>query len=215
MGLNTSAAVNRAEWRQSQPLEVTAPGLIKVALPAETLGALRPEAADLRLLDPAGAEVGWFLERPLRFAPEALVRRTKSFQVTLKPRATVLLLETGTTLPVAGLALEGGSGPFLKAARNGVRGLAPDGRGDGDAAGRRLEHGAVLRVRRHERHLSSRRGALGSRVCVSERGGGRGGGGRVGERALCARLDRGHELAEGRGPRTGAGVVRGDVGASI
>ena len=111
------AAVNRSEWQQSQPLDVAAPGLIKVALPAETLGALRPEAADLRLLDPAGAEVGWFLERPLRFAPEAPVRRVKSFQVMLKPRATVLLLETGTQVPIAGLALEGGSGSFLKAAR--------------------------------------------------------------------------------------------------
>lgn len=111
------AAVNRSEWRQRQSLEVATPGLIKVPLPSESLGALRPEAADLRLLDPAGGEVGWFLERPLRFAPETPVRRVKSFQATLKPRATTLLLETGTPLSIAGLALESGSGSFLKAAR--------------------------------------------------------------------------------------------------
>ena len=112
-----TAAVDRSEWRLSQPLDVAAPGLIKVALPAGTLGALRPEAADLRLLDPTGTEVACFLERPLRFAAEAPVRRVKSFQATLKPRATVLLLETGVVSPIAGLALEGGSGSFLKAAR--------------------------------------------------------------------------------------------------
>ena len=112
-----TAAVDRSEWRLSQPLDVAAPGLIKVALPAGTLGVLRPEAADLRLLDPAAAEVACFLERPLRFAAEAPVRRVGSFQATLKPRATVLLLETGVASPIAGLALEGGSGSFLKAAR--------------------------------------------------------------------------------------------------
>ena len=114
-GLHADA--NRQEWRQIQPIEVSVPGLIKAQLPAETLGALRPDAADLRLLDPVGAEVGWLLERPLRFTPDAPVRQAKAFQSNLKPRATVLLLETGTTLPIAGLGLETGTGSFLKPAR--------------------------------------------------------------------------------------------------
>lgn len=70
-----TAAVDRSEWRLSQPLDVAAPGLIKVALPTGMLGALRPEAADLRLLDPTAAKVAWFPERPLRFAAEAPVGR--------------------------------------------------------------------------------------------------------------------------------------------
>lgn len=111
------AAIERSEWRRTQALTVTAPGLVKVALPAETLDALRPGAADLRLLDPSGEEVAWLLERPLLFAPEAAVRRPKSFEATLLPRATVLRIETGVTSSVAGLRLEGGTGSFLKAAR--------------------------------------------------------------------------------------------------
>ena len=111
------ADVNRSEWRQSQSLEVATAGLVKVSVPAATLGVLRSGATDLRLLDPAGAEVGWYLERPLRFAPESPIRRVKSAEVVLGRKATALVFETGTPLPIAGLALETGTGSFLKAVR--------------------------------------------------------------------------------------------------
>lgn len=116
-GFQGVAAIKRSEWRLNQTVEIAAAGLVKTALPAETLGALRAEAPDLRLLDTAGAEVGWFLERPLRFTPDVPVRRVKSFQTTLQPRVTVLTMETGVSLPIGGLALESGTGSFLKAAR--------------------------------------------------------------------------------------------------
>ena len=111
------AEVDRLDWHQSQTVEVAVPGLIKAQLPAATLGALRPEGVDLRLMDPAGGEVAWFLERPLRFAPDSPLRQVKSFQTSLKPRATVLVLETGTTLPIAGIGLDTGTASFLKSVR--------------------------------------------------------------------------------------------------
>ena len=116
VGLNTvRAAINPADWRLAQPLNLALSGLIKVPLAAETLAALRPEAADLRLIDPAQSEIGWFLERPLRFQPDAPIRPAKSFNVTVSPHATVVLVETGITDPLGGLALETGNGSFLKA----------------------------------------------------------------------------------------------------
>lgn len=116
-GLVLRAEVHRSEWRQTQRLEVATPGLIKIPVPLETLGVLRSEAADLRLLDPVGGEVGWYLERPLQFVAESAIQPAKSSKVTLGRRSTELLLETGTTLPIAGLTLETGTGSFLKAVR--------------------------------------------------------------------------------------------------
>lgn len=109
------AAINTSDWRQTQSLDIPAPGLIKIPLPAESLGALRPGAADLRVLDPTQGETGWYLERPLHFAPDAPVRDARSFKVTLRPRSTVVLVETGVSSPVGGLALETGAGSYLKA----------------------------------------------------------------------------------------------------
>ncbi len=116
VGVTTvQVAINLADWRLAQPLNLPLPGLIKVPLAAETLAALRPEAADLRLIDPAQSEIGWFLERPLHLQPDAPIRPAKSFNVTVRPQATDVLVETGITDPLVGLALETGNGSFLKA----------------------------------------------------------------------------------------------------
>ena len=55
-----------ADWKYLQQVEVTKSGLVKLSLPAETLGAARPGLEDLRLYGPAGAEVPYLLERPGR-----------------------------------------------------------------------------------------------------------------------------------------------------
>ena len=49
-------AATFTEWQQRQPVEVPAPGLVKVALPPSTLDTLRPALEDLRLADSTGNE---------------------------------------------------------------------------------------------------------------------------------------------------------------
>ena len=57
LGIAQANAAPLNDWPSRQSLEVTAPGLVRVALPAETFDAAQASLADLRLLDPAGAEV--------------------------------------------------------------------------------------------------------------------------------------------------------------
>src|SRR5205809_6805186 len=51
-----SFAATFSEWQQRQSIEVSAPGLVKVALPPATLDAWRPSLEDLRLADAPGNE---------------------------------------------------------------------------------------------------------------------------------------------------------------
>lgn len=53
------------EWRVSQEVRVAAPGLAKIRLPLETLGAAQPSLADLRLLDTSGQEVPFLIDQPV------------------------------------------------------------------------------------------------------------------------------------------------------
>jgi len=115
--VSLTAAVQVPEWQYVQPVRVTGTGLVKASLPPETLNALRPGAADLRLLDPSGAEVAWILQRPPTPEPTPPTRAPRSFQVALQPQATVLILETGSDQPVVGLQVAAGAGTFIKAAR--------------------------------------------------------------------------------------------------
>ena len=48
----TAAPLN--DWPSRQSLDVTAPGLVRVTLPAETFDAAQSSLADLRLLDQIG-----------------------------------------------------------------------------------------------------------------------------------------------------------------
>ncbi|MBN8246681.1 MAG: hypothetical protein J0L84_04475 [Verrucomicrobia bacterium] len=112
-----TAAVHVPDWQHVQPVHVAGAGLVKASLPPETLNALRPGAADLRLLDPSGAEVAWILQRPQTPDPDPPIRAAKSLQVALQPQATVMTLETGSDQPVSGLQVAAGAGSFIKAAR--------------------------------------------------------------------------------------------------
>jgi hypothetical protein len=112
-----SLGVARAElppdWQYLQQVEVTQPGLVKLNLPVDTLGAARSGLEDLRLYDPAGAEVPYLLERPIR--PVTVVRRPQKFDLSLTPEATIINLETGLDRPIEGLTLQTGAGQFIKA----------------------------------------------------------------------------------------------------
>ncbi len=108
-------AATFSEWQQRQPIEVPAPGLVKVALPPATLDALRPSLEDLRLADSSGNEVPFLIERP---APEpAPVRAARSFKPVLRGAATVLEIETGTDVPINAVTLETPERDFIKAVR--------------------------------------------------------------------------------------------------
>ncbi len=110
-----SLAATFDEWQQRQPMEVPAPGLVKVALPPATLAALRPALEDLRLADSAGNEVPFLIQRP---APEpAPVRAARSFKPALRGAATVLEIETGSDVPIDAVTLETPEREFIKAVR--------------------------------------------------------------------------------------------------
>src|SRR6266487_4782356 len=110
-----SFAATFSEWQQRQPIEVPAPGLVKIALTPATLDALRPSLEDLRLADSSGNEVSFLIERP---APEpAPVRAARSFKPVLRGAATVLEIETGTDVPINAVTLETPERDFIKAVR--------------------------------------------------------------------------------------------------
>jgi hypothetical protein len=52
------------EWKSTQEIQAAAPGLTKVRLPLETLGAAQPSLADLRLFDSTGQEVPFLIDQP-------------------------------------------------------------------------------------------------------------------------------------------------------
>ena len=90
-------------WRFDQSLTVAEPNLLRVALPAETLGAARAELEDLRLVDPAGREVPYMIERAE--PPRRVEQPARSFAATLAREATVLTIETGLAVPIESVEL--------------------------------------------------------------------------------------------------------------
>lgn len=106
-------AADFSAWPNRQELAVPAPGLVKLSLPVETLDAAQPGLEDLRILDPAGGETSFALDRP---RPGSRVTRApKSFRVSLNNSSTVIAIETGLTLPVEAVALDTPAGSFIKA----------------------------------------------------------------------------------------------------
>jgi hypothetical protein len=103
-----------AEWKNTQPFTVAQPGLIKLSLPAATLDAARPGLEDLRILDDAGREVPYTIERPM--AGKVASQRARSFRTRLDAeQGTQLLIETGVTEPLDGVTLETPALTFIKA----------------------------------------------------------------------------------------------------
>lgn len=100
------------DWRFEQSLVVSQAGLLKVSLPAETLGTARSELEDLRLTDPAGREVPYVLERSQ--AAGIIEQRARSFTASLSREATVLLIETGVTAPIDRVELLTPASDFIK-----------------------------------------------------------------------------------------------------
>ena len=108
-------ALDPAQWRFGQTLDVQAPGLIRIDLPPATLSAAQPELQDLRLLDAAGTEQPFVIEQP---APQPASRRApKSFTSSLAAKSTILVMETGIAKPINGITLDTPARSFVKAVR--------------------------------------------------------------------------------------------------
>ncbi|MBI5383933.1 MAG: DUF3999 family protein [Verrucomicrobia bacterium] len=111
--LASAFAAPFTEWPSRQELSVPASGVIKLNLPAATLDAAQPSLADLRIVDGAGSEVPYLIERP---APAAkIVRQARAFRVTLENDATVVTLEPGLSQPIEAVTLQTPASSFIKA----------------------------------------------------------------------------------------------------
>ena len=125
-----SAALTPTEWPHRQAVEITAPGLVKITVPAETFDGAQPGLADLRLVDANGQEIPYLLDRDLSYRGSQLPLepakpvRPKSFAATRVDNATQLLIETGTAGALEAVDLESSMPFFLKAAHVEI---SPDG----------------------------------------------------------------------------------------
>src|SRR5262245_31267209 len=110
----TSPAFDPNEWRNTQSLEVPAKGLVRVNVPAATLNAAQPGLEDLRIIDSAGNQVPYLIERLLP-DPESTIQPTE-FRSTIENGATQLNLKTGTSTPIIGVTPETPAAQFNKSA---------------------------------------------------------------------------------------------------
>lgn len=118
-----AAALETKQWKHRQPLTLDRAGIAKIALPPSTLDLAQPNLEDLRLIDGAGREVPYSLERAAPAAPPS-VRRPKAFRVELAESTTRLEIETGHDAPLAAATLVTPAPHFLKAVRVEI---SPDG----------------------------------------------------------------------------------------
>ncbi len=107
-------ALDAADWKNVQSLVVERAGVLRFALPPETLGLARPGLTDLRLLDPEGREVSFAFTPPAPTIPPT-VRNPIAFRTLLAGTATQLLIETGTRTPIDAITLATPAPAFLKA----------------------------------------------------------------------------------------------------
>ena len=110
-----SHALDASSWSQRQEFALEAAGLVKLALPAETLDLARPDLADLRVLDAAGHEIPYALVRPAGFRP--MTTAPLRFHAELTDNTTVLTLETGTTQPLVAVTVATPPTEFIKPVR--------------------------------------------------------------------------------------------------
>jgi len=109
----TTPAFDPHEWRNTQTLDVPAKGLVRVNIPATTLNAAQPGLEDLRMMDSAGNQVPYLIERLLPDS-ESTIRPTE-YRSTIENGATQLNLKTGTSEPIIGVSLETPAIQFMKA----------------------------------------------------------------------------------------------------
>ncbi len=109
-------ALTRNQWQFRQTIEVSAPGLVQVNLPAETINIARPDLSDLRIVDADAREVPFLIDQPLPRAESTI--RPKDFHAEIISAGTRLLITTSTDLIIAGITVETPvEGSFIKSVR--------------------------------------------------------------------------------------------------
>jgi hypothetical protein len=102
------------DWPSRQKLDVRAAGLVRVALPPETFDSAQASLADLRLLDPAGAEAPFLSEQPR--AKSRTLRPREGWQVFLEGNRTRIEIDVNLRGRLTAFSLETSAPDFLKAA---------------------------------------------------------------------------------------------------
>lgn len=103
------------EWKYRQSLELEKPGPVKFSLPPATLDGAQPDLRDLRIIDASSKEIPYLLLKPTALSTKRLA--PKNFRAELTDRATILVLETGTSQPLDYVELETGAQHFIKPVR--------------------------------------------------------------------------------------------------
>lgn len=111
----SALALDEQDWKYRQPFELERAGIVKVAVPLETLDKLEPDLRDLRLVGPDGAEVPYALVRPLRQPARWL--EPKHTQIRLEENATVVELELDPGTEADAVELATTAHRFLKPVR--------------------------------------------------------------------------------------------------
>jgi hypothetical protein len=110
----TSLAFDPNEWRNTQALDVRGKGLVRVNLPPATLDVAQPGLEDLRIIDSAGNQVPYLIERLLP-DHESMIKPSE-FRSAIENGATRIDIKTGTSAPIVGVSLETPATQFMKAA---------------------------------------------------------------------------------------------------
>src|ERR1700749_2713979 len=90
--LTISATAASSAWQREQTLQVSSNGLMRMNLPVETIDSARPGLADLRILDPSGVEMPYWIVHPV--PARRWVQPAESFRVNLHSRESIITIET-------------------------------------------------------------------------------------------------------------------------
>lgn len=113
-GIVVASASLPDAWKFDQSVTIETNGLIKIDVPLETLDHARSGLEDLRLYDSLGVETPFLIERPVQIS--AVVQAARNTRVTLRPDASVVLVETGLAQALDGVILESPARDFIKSA---------------------------------------------------------------------------------------------------
>jgi Protein of unknown function (DUF3999) len=116
IGVRTHSAITPNEWQFKQMVDVPTTGLIRVNLSPETLNAARSNLEDLRVVDTAGHEVPYLIDRA---APRMELKlRPQEFHAEIGGATTRLIIATGANTPLHSVAVESaGTAEFIKSVR--------------------------------------------------------------------------------------------------
>lgn len=100
------------QWQRYQSVRVASPGLVRLDLSGPALDAAHHTLRDLRLQDPDGREVSFYVNR--RESVPARMRRCTEFSTELRPAETLVRIRVGAGAPVDALFLKTPAKRFLK-----------------------------------------------------------------------------------------------------